>query len=211
MRVVQGLPITWDSVLATVYHEDYWRRVAWSPCNKFTAVAGDSTIEILDATTLEKLNTFCSRGCSFQQLGFSSDGCTLIHFSDWGITSWDLQTGVPVSSVHPENLVLGSKTSLSFAHSIDGKILAVSTPSPSPLDNDPILGRTHNSTIINIMISSLGPIHVIILLQKGASYPKFGQMVNIFVLSLSGRFHQLVESYIHVGVYTRNDPTSPCT
>ena len=139
VRVVQGLPITWDSVLATVYHEDYWRRVAWSPCNKFTAVAGDSTIEILDATTLEKLNTFYSQGCSFQQLGFSSDGCTLIHFSDWGITSWDLQTGVPVSSVHPENLVLGSKTSLSFAHSIDGKILAVSIPSPSPLDNDPIL------------------------------------------------------------------------
>ena len=146
MRVVHGLPISWNPVLATVYHGDvdFWRQAAWSPCSKFIAVAGGSTIEILDAASLDKLNTFDFDGYQYQKLGFSPDGHILTNFGYRTITSWDLQTGVPVSTIHSEMPIVSWRTSFSFTHSIDGKVLAVSTPSSQPKHNE-----GNNSTLIN--------------------------------------------------------------
>ena len=130
-RVVQGLPISWEPVLATGFHEDLKGVVAWSPCSKFIAVVKSTTVEILDAATLERLNAFKSlQGSTYDQLGFSQDSRTLTQFNQEKLISWDLQTGVPVGTVFskgPDTRFAAS----SFVFSVDGKVLAVVIASPA--------------------------------------------------------------------------------
>ena len=59
-RVVRGPPISWESVVATVNHNGFFRKVVWSSCSRFIAVALETRIEILDAATLERLHAFRS-------------------------------------------------------------------------------------------------------------------------------------------------------
>ena len=146
-RVVQGLPISWDPVLATSYCGSVW--LTWSPCSRFIAVSEVSTINILDAATLEPLNTFKSpRDSTLTRLGFSPDGRTLTELHEFKFTSWDLQTGIPMGTV---SLAEAQKWGMYydpflFAHSMDGKALAVSNPSssdPTLIDTYDISSGTH--------------------------------------------------------------------
>ena len=54
VRVVQGVPISWDISIASVRFPGHVETVVWSPCSKFIAIAwySLSDIGILDAMTL---------------------------------------------------------------------------------------------------------------------------------------------------------------
>src|ERR1700679_4087727 len=59
VRVVRGLPISWEPTIATRYYELFVAcAVAWAPDNRFFAVASYESVEILEAGTLRLLNTF---------------------------------------------------------------------------------------------------------------------------------------------------------
>ena len=147
VRIVQGLPISWDPVLATVYHEDFEWVVTWSPCSRFIAVAKSATIEILDAVTFEQLNTFKSpHGIIDRRLGFSPDGHTLTQFDEEKLTSWDLQTGSPAGTVFSERGDVPITNSFSSTYSTDGKILAVlsdSSKNPTLITAYDLLSKVH--------------------------------------------------------------------
>ena len=81
-----------------MYLEGYWASAAWSPCSRVIAVARPTTVDIRDAATLELLNTFDSADFSCAGLGFSPDGRTLTKLHKFGLTSWDLQTGIPIGT-----------------------------------------------------------------------------------------------------------------
>ena len=59
-RVVWGAPTSWEPSVATMYSDCWAEEIAWSPCNKFIAVArpGSNMVELLDAATLGLLNVF---------------------------------------------------------------------------------------------------------------------------------------------------------
>ena len=125
LRIVQGLPVSWNPVLATTYNKTLRGIAAWSPCNKFIAVANPTSIDILDAVTLEQLNTFKSSDES-KCLSFSPDGCTLTQFSSQKFINWDIQTGGPVNTIPiAEGWGMDSKNS-SVVYSMDGSMLAFS-------------------------------------------------------------------------------------
>ncbi|KAF9786248.1 hypothetical protein BJ322DRAFT_1020328 [Thelephora terrestris] len=91
----------------------------------FITVAKNCAIEILDAATLERRNTFgFPHGCGLSKLSFSPDGHTLTQCSYNGLISWDIQTGGPVGTVSSSDVNFGYF--FSSACSVDGKILAVS-------------------------------------------------------------------------------------
>ena len=58
VRVVQGLPTSWEPIAAALYDHEFRREAVWSPCNRFIAVAKKDAIDILDAVTLKRINTF---------------------------------------------------------------------------------------------------------------------------------------------------------
>ena len=141
-----GLSVSWDSVLATVYREGYWASAAWSPCSRVIAVARPTTVDIRDAATLELLNTFDSADFSCAGLGFSPDGRTLTKLHKFGLTSWDLQTGIPIGTVPLAEAEGRNGDALSFTHSMGGNVLAVSNPSykdPSLITIYDVFSGTH--------------------------------------------------------------------
>ena len=151
-RVVQGSPTSWDPVLATTNLQNSHGEVVWSPCSRFIAIATTSAIEILDALTLEKLNTLehlniIEFDCDLQHqwLGFSPDGCTFTQLEPGKFTSWDLQTGIPVSTVFldDEGLGINSQRPLSYVCSMDKKILAVLTWDPNTIKTYDLLSGSH--------------------------------------------------------------------
>lgn len=127
MKVVQGVPTSWELTISTKYFCGRVSAVTWSPCSRFIAFAQCSSakIEILDAKTLGRIRTFTSPSKNTQWLSFSPDGCLLTGFSDeLDLTNWDFQTGGLVSTI---SSVLHAKKVKCFssAHSTDGKIIAV--------------------------------------------------------------------------------------
>ena len=106
------------------------KTAVWSPCSRFIAVAQDGVtardgmIEVLDAVTLARLGSFkCPKRTLW--LSFSPDSRSLTQFShgDYGLTTWDLQTGGRISAIP-----LTPNTSswyFSSAYSMDGKTVAV--------------------------------------------------------------------------------------
>ena len=124
MRVVHGLPFLWEPIVATFPHKVGYDVAAWSPCNRFIALAGPATtkIAIVDAVTLEQLDTFESP-CHIKYLSFSPDGRWLTQFSGQGLTGWDLQTGGPVGTTSEGDEFLGY--GFSSTYSTDGKMIAV--------------------------------------------------------------------------------------
>ena len=130
-RVVQGIPISWEPVVATVRHCGDICEVAWSPCSRYIATSSYKTVEILDAVTLEQLHTLNSPQQNTTRLSFSPDSRLLTQFGfyHYGFTTWDLQTGGQISTISstPNKgvLVLFSST-----HSTDGKMVAVAYRDP---------------------------------------------------------------------------------
>ena len=126
-RVVHGLPISWEPVVATVYHEDLSDIAAWSPCNKFVAVARSGAVEIRDAVTLSLLNTFKSPSPTDRDvhwLGFSPDSSFLTQLNRRDFITWDLQTGGSVGTTFPGRLHPDESVSPRATYSLDGKMLA---------------------------------------------------------------------------------------
>ncbi|KAF9791870.1 hypothetical protein BJ322DRAFT_1148662 [Thelephora terrestris] len=101
VRLVYGIPTSWDLDATTFKHASYICATAWSPCSRFIAVAIKSSggIQILDAVTLEQLLTTSplSQPLSFGHLLFSPSGHLLTYCMQKErksyIVSWDLQTG----------------------------------------------------------------------------------------------------------------------
>jgi len=124
-RVVRGVPISWGPDFATVKHNDVVRMVTWSPCNRFIAVGLRESTEVLDAATLERLQTFMHPFSVNVLLSFSPDGRSLtrINGQDNGSITWDLQTGGRVS-VTPSTLDTSPSWHFSSTYSMDGKIVA---------------------------------------------------------------------------------------
>ena len=123
-RVVQGLPVSWDPVVATASIGVFWS-AAWSPCNNFIAVSTNGGVKILDAMTLEQVNTLNyldSSGGGW--LSFSANGHFLTQFDKGKVTSWDLQTGGLVCTILSE-LQPSTTVVLSSTYSLDGKMFAI--------------------------------------------------------------------------------------
>ena len=125
-RVVQGIPDSWERVVATATFDDRLYDAVWSPCNRFIAVAKYQSVEVLDAVTLSQLSIFENPHPTLilQQLSFSPDGRCLTLCVHRAIISWDLQTGSPLGtiSLRPER---SDDEPFSFKHSEDGKVIAV--------------------------------------------------------------------------------------
>ena len=129
-RVVYGLPTSWEPVIATLYHTNFSGATAWSPCNRFIAVATPRTVEIRDAVTLSLLSTFGSPpGSQALRLGFCPDGRFLTQLTFGGVLVRDLQTGGLVyptlpSEIFHNGLHVGY-SDFSSTYSMDGNMLAV--------------------------------------------------------------------------------------
>jgi len=146
VRVVRGLPSSWKSAVATVYHDAIVESVEWSPCGRFIAVAPFHCTEVLDAVTLERLYTFKHPRDGTSLLCFSPDSRLLTRCNaKLELTSWDLQTGGPVSAISsgPGEL---HKRCHSSTYSMDGKMLAVvygDSPKFTSISTYDLLSRTH--------------------------------------------------------------------
>ena len=127
-RVVCGLPISWEPAVTAAMHSGYITKVAWSSCSRFIAVGLLDTTEILDAVTFERLHTFehpWPKCMKTEWLSFSPDSRSLTRFSsgDYGLTTWDLQTGGQISATPPMPGAFSKY--FSSAYSMDGKIVAI--------------------------------------------------------------------------------------
>ena len=121
VKIVRGMPVSWEPTAATAYVDDGPNPFAWSPCNRFIAVAKTKCVEVLDAVTLSSLGTFEYLGDRRGPPCFSPNSRCLTQFVDDRLISWDLQTGAP------GGVISGSSMSFhlfSFTHSNDGKIIA---------------------------------------------------------------------------------------
>ena len=125
-RVVQGIPDSWEPVVATANFGDRLYDAIWSLCNRFIAVAISDFVEVLDAVTLSRLSTFdgSSYADSYQLLGFSPDSRWLTQYTGYEFISWDLQTGGPLGTI-PSWPGHRDTKPFSFMHSKDGKVVAV--------------------------------------------------------------------------------------
>ena len=117
--------MSWDPVVASIYHEDLDSDVVWSPCSRLIAVIKRLTVEVLDAVTLNRLNAFklshfrnLSSRCSF-----SPDTRVLTKIESGTLVSWDLQTGAPVETHLPALDLLSGIFSTTY--SPDRKMFAV--------------------------------------------------------------------------------------
>lgn len=108
VRVIQGVPDAWDPRIADARVPDEICAVAWSPCNRFIAVACEESSEVLvlDPITLEQLYKIFSseEGITWRNIIFSPDSHLLSGYSylDNCIISWDLQTGGQISIIETE-------------------------------------------------------------------------------------------------------------
>ena len=120
VRIVQGMPVSWEPTTATAYIDETPWAFAWSPCNRFIALVTNKSVEVRDAVTLSSLGTFGYLGHLRGPPCFSPDSRRLMQFDDRGLISWDLQTGAPHGVISG-----GSPALFSFTHSNDGKVIAV--------------------------------------------------------------------------------------
>ena len=105
-RIVCGLPTSWEQSGATMEFKSAHTAV-WSPCSRFIAISWSNpreTIGILDALTLVRLATLSLPPDEWHrgyQLVFSPDGhlLTQVHHNPGKLISWDVQTGVLVSTI----------------------------------------------------------------------------------------------------------------
>ena len=124
VRIVQGIPDSWERAIATATFDDELFDAVWSPCNRFIAVAYCGFVEVLDAATLSRLSTFENSSYAAYGLGFSPDGRCLTLCVEQELISWDLRTGGPLGTIRLQ-LDSSYHKPLSFKHSKDGKLIAV--------------------------------------------------------------------------------------
>ena len=126
-RVVWGALASWEQCVATMHSHRGVSAIAWSPCNRFTAVArfGPKVVELLDAATLGLLDVF-RLPSGWMWLGdrplliFSPDSRSPTLSVRGRIITWDLQTGGEAA-----NLLAEHEGGSSSTCSIDGRLFAV--------------------------------------------------------------------------------------
>jgi len=103
MRIVQGVPMSWNPAIMTMKCPDTIWRAVWSPCSRFIAIDCWTETRILDAATLGRVQSLAPHGYRGQLLAFSAESRLLTRLSDEPeeIISWDLQTGVTASVISP--------------------------------------------------------------------------------------------------------------
>ena len=128
-RVVRGLPSSWDTTTVTPYSGLSPLGVIWSPCNRVIAIVGGTSVIILDAVTLSRLDTFSipSQYLNkpyYWRPSFSPDAHCLTLIGLGELVSWDLQTGGPLGAI-PSGFERGSSPHpFSSTYSEDGKVVA---------------------------------------------------------------------------------------
>ncbi|KAF8493161.1 hypothetical protein F5888DRAFT_1891408 [Russula emetica] len=124
MRVVCGVPVSWDSAIATVKHSDRVNCLAWSPCSRFIALGwlGRTQIQILDGVTLKRLKSFAVPFTisTRQLLTFSPEGRLLTLVGPGVAISWDVHTGVAVSKI-----TIDKRSARSITYSVCGTMFGV--------------------------------------------------------------------------------------
>ena len=133
---MHGLPASWESSIATMNSSDFITATAWSPSSRTIAISrgfNPPTIGILDAVALVQLTTLdFPMGDVYETtwLIFSPDGYLLTWFGYYNessnprIITWDLQTGVVVSSISTEQEKASQGSSVTY--SACGTMLGVS-------------------------------------------------------------------------------------
>ena len=125
VRVVQGMPDSWERVIATATFRYAVDDAVWSPCNRFIAVTKARSVELLDAVTLDRLRVFKQEyPLDYHCLGFSPDSRFLTLCTGKEFISLDLQTGGPLGTT-PSALGHEDTVPISLTHSKDGKVAAV--------------------------------------------------------------------------------------
>ena len=116
VRIVKGVPTSWDLAMATFTHPYYISSPTWSPCSRFIAISIlqdqktplEYEVSLLDAVTFKRLKSFTlsypllSSPSFFEPLFAFSPNGQLLTWSNPASgehVSWDLQTGVPVSRI----------------------------------------------------------------------------------------------------------------
>jgi len=142
VRVLHGMPISWDSNTAATTRPSRIELVVWSPCDRFIAIAREAVdiMEILDSGTLLRLQTLASpQGISTRHrvLIFSPDSriltCSSVDsFPLFGrelfVISWDLLTGGVISVITWRGTGPHLGKNAPITYSTDGKMVGVFYP-----------------------------------------------------------------------------------
>ena len=111
VRVIHGLPISWDPSIASAQFSDRVSVAVWSTCSRFIAIGvnGSSGMVVLDGVTLKLLHTMHnpnSEGMYWDGAVFSPDSCLLTSHAwvEECILSWDIQTGGLISDISTQGL-----------------------------------------------------------------------------------------------------------
>ena len=138
IRVVCGVPMSWDASTAAITRSCDINLAAWSPCDRFIAITRDEarTVDVLDSVTLQRLQTLeLSQDISLDHgaLIFSPDSRNLTYSTaDYGdrqdqrlfVVSWDLQTGGASSVIRQEPARDYARTP-SITYSANGEMVGV--------------------------------------------------------------------------------------
>ena len=131
VRVIYGLPVSWDSSITAITCPFKNGQATWSPCNRFIAITltHSMKVDILDSVTLQKLQSleFPGRDLVPKTLAFSPDSRVLTASSGREplVVSWDLQTGGEAAVIkHGKPHSIPSKDRY-IAYSTNGKMVAV--------------------------------------------------------------------------------------
>jgi len=136
VRIVQGVPMSWDTSTAATTRSSTIVQAVWSPCNRFIAIAwgGGRTVDVLDPVTLQQLQALelqIATSHPFNLLIFSPDSHILTYFSLNGlyvlVVSWDLQTGGKISTIRHRAFDRNPTRypPPSITHSANGKMVGV--------------------------------------------------------------------------------------
>jgi len=141
MRIVHGLPMSWDTNTATTTRLSAIELAVWSPCNRFIAITchGTTAVDVLDPITLQRVQTLESpqdTSTWHRAVIFSPDSRILTCFSgcsvgcrhqcrELSVVSWDLQTGSVSSVIRWEGPPRESQGNPSTAYSVNGEMVAV--------------------------------------------------------------------------------------
>ena len=132
VRVVYGLPASWDSKAAAAF-DSFVDRAVWSPCNRFIAIESNSAVDVLDSATLQRIQRLnLPSEFSLKAIAFSPGGRMLTAFANDGhrgtrgtLVSWDLQTGGVVSTVEWKGPGNSEIWSAQITYSMNGTMVAV--------------------------------------------------------------------------------------
>ena len=154
----------WDASTAATTRPSGIESAAWSPCNRFIAIAWEGKVEVLDSTTLQHLQTLESpqdvptEGVPLgsREFIFSPDSRILTRLScdyedkEVFAISWDLQTGGVASVVGGEEPTLGEATFISITYSANGQMFGILYyPRFSEFDSDISIYDVASGVLIN--------------------------------------------------------------